>query len=498
MNALEGNSFMGRIAGKARPDRWLVGLCLSIGLWAFAVPGAALAESPIRIDEQAEGRLTLVVRETEVREVFEMLARTQSVSIAVAESIEGEISVSLFDVEVEDAVYAVAQVAGASVERRGETYLVIEHDDLGKQNVGGATDVRAYKIQYSEADKVREILEKHLSRVGQVTTLEERQMVVVEDTPAFLARIERILDEIDRRPRQILLEAKVLEIKLDEADALGIDWSAAAGSIAGGRVDFGVQGFATPGAPGFFFDLLSDDIEGAIEALVTQGRARALASPRLLTTEGREAEVLVGQRLGFRVTTTINQVTTESIEFIESGVLLRFTPQVDRDGRILLDIHPEVSTGDINGGIPEEQTTEVTTQLIAESGERIFIGGLIQDSVGESNSGIPLLSRIPGLGILFGRSSWDYASTETIVLVRPTIQDDVAPAVAQRSMDLFDEIEPVINEHRDDVRDDLDQPWRRGSRPRRFEWFGPGSSADADAETGSGDEAARSVPAAMP
>ena len=154
-------------------------------------------------------------------------------------------------------------------------------------------------------------------------------------------------------------------------------------------------------------------------------------------------------------------MTTESVEFIDSGVILRFTPSVDRNGRVLLKIHPEVSTGTITDGIPSVTTTEVTTQLLAEDGERIFIGGLIRDSKTESRRGIPMLSRIPFLGLLFSRSEWIDRSTETIVIVRATVQDPDRRSEAdlERGRRL-DEIEPALDERRHEMQDDLDFiPW---------------------------------------
>ena len=404
--------------------------------------------------------VTLVVRETDVREVFEMLARTQNVSIVLRDTIEGDVSVSLFDVEIEEAIQAIAQAAGFGVDRRKGAYYIVEYDDIGQSNARGSTQIRAFKIQYSDADRIREILEKHLSRVGQITTLEDRRMVVIEDMPDFLDRVERILAEIDRQPRQILLEARILEVGLNRSDSLGIDWTRVS-EVSGGDVKIGVQGFTSGTAPGLIFDFFNQNLEGAIEALSGQGRVRALAAPQLLTMEDQEAEVLVGSRLGYRVTTTINQVTTESVEFLDSGVILRFTPSVDREGRILLEIHPEVSLANIDPDdqLPRQTTTEVTTRLLAEDGQRIFIGGLIRNSANEGRSGIPLLSRIPFIGALFGRSDWNFESTETVVIVQPTLQPISGGALGQERLEQFDRYEPTLDDERFELEDRLRRDW---------------------------------------
>lgn len=415
------------------------------------LPGMALAES--------DG-ITLVVRDTEIREVFEMLSRTEGLSIALGDEISGKVSISLFDVTPQEAVYAIAQAAGYAVDRRQGTYLIVDFESVGQDSANGTTAVRSFKVQYSDVDNIRLILEKHLSRYGKITALPDRRLVVVEDLPEFLDRIDQILDEVDRQPQQVLLEAKVLEVTLTDNDTLGVDWSRVS-SLNGSELNIGVRGLTSGTAPGLFFNLLSDNLEGAIEALTEQGRIRTLASPRLLAVDNQEAEVLVGERLGFRVTTTINQVTTESVEFIDSGVILRFTPSVDRQGRILLKIHPEVSTGSISGGIPSVKTTEVTTQLLTENGQRIFIGGLIRDSASESRRGIPFLSRIPFLGLLFSRSEWINRSTETIVIVRATLRNPGSAAPQDlKQNDRLQQFEPELDASRAAMENDLDlEPW---------------------------------------
>jgi type II secretory pathway component GspD/PulD (secretin) len=183
-----------------------------------------------------------------------------------------------------------------------------------------------------------------------------------------------------------------------------------------------LEGAGSSGSQGLFFEIANTNLSVVLSALEQDGRIRTLSTPKLLSVENQESEVLVGDRRGYAVTTTINQVTTESIEFLESGVILRVTPSVDREGRILMDIHPEVSTGTVDAnGIPSQTTTEVTTRLLVGSGQTIFIGGLIKQGIAEVRSGVPVLGRIPGLGLLFSSRESISINTETIVMITPRI-----------------------------------------------------------------------------
>ena len=306
------------------------------------------------------------------------------------------------------------------VENRSGTYFVLVREEAGKDAPDINTRIRSFKVQYTDPELVAALLEKHLSRFGKITTLTGRKLIVAEDLPDFLDRLGGMLAEIDVQPRQILIEAKILEIALDADQTYGIDWTIPF-RLEGGAGSFGQQALAPLNLAGLFIEAVTPEFEAFLNALHSNGRVRTLSAPKLLVLENQEAEVVVGDRIGYKVTTTINQVTTESIEFLESGVILKVKAAVDRSGRVLLDVHPEVSTGSVSAGIPSLTTTEVTTQLLADDGQKIFIGGLIKNSDSESRAGVPILRDIPLLGGLFSRTEQRSAATETIVLITPHV-----------------------------------------------------------------------------
>jgi type II secretory pathway component GspD/PulD (secretin) len=281
------------------------------------------------------------------------------------------------------------------------------------------------------------------------------------------------VDEVDRQPRQILIEAKILEVTLNEEDSYGIDWANFFESDGGGGSfgTRGLEGVGTSGTEGLFFEIANNDITARLSALERDGRVRTLSTPKLLALEYEEASVIVGDRRGFKVTTTINQVTTESIEFLESGVILRVTPHVDKDGRVMMDIHPEVSTGvvDVNG-IPSQTTTEVTTRLLVGSGDTVFIGGLIKQTVNESRSGIPVLGRVPGLGLLFSSRELNSVNTETVVVITPRIVGESALPLHAESEIQIDEFERRLELRSTTIDRQIDETfidpgWRTISEP---------------------------------
>jgi len=376
-----------------------------------------------------DGKVSLTLRNISISEVMEMLSRAGRVNILLSDNIEGSVSVNLYSVSIDEAIESIATSAGYGVERRRGSYFIVERDEAGKHSSGGPTRLRTFKVQYSDPDVIANILENHLSGYGQVTSLPARRMLVVEDTPAFLERISELLQQLDRQPRQILIEAQILEIGLKDSESYGLDWATLLES-GNDIIRLGTKGLSNPGSPGLFLDYFSDDLSVVLDALRTRERLRTLATPKLLALEDQEAETVIGDRLGYNVTTTIDNVTTTSTEFLESGVILRVKPSVDEQGRVLLDIHPEVSTGSVSDdGIPNQNTTEVTTTMLVESGKTVFIGGLIKRTASETREGVPVLGDIPGLGLLFSNKAISSVNTELIVLITPYILDNGRVAI---------------------------------------------------------------------
>ena len=383
--------------------------CLCV-LMLLAVSPAALAN----VDKV----ININVLDMDIAEVMAMLSAKEQVNILVNNGVEGKISLNLYDVKVKDVIEAAARAGGYAAELISGTFHIVKPDDVGKRHRSSLTSVMTYQVRYSDPDKVKGIIEDYLSDYGKVSVLQDRNMLVIEDTPDHIKRVSSILRGIDATPNQILIEAKILEVSLSDNNSYGINWSKVFNS---GETTVGVQGLSSP-ASGLFINQITDTLEAALTALYTKNDVRTLSSPNLVALENTEASVIIGDRQGYSVTTTINQVTTESIEFLESGVILKVLPRIDAVGNVLMQIHPEVSTGTISlDGIPSQTTTEVTTEILTRDGQPVFIGGLIKNNITEGRESVPILGDIPVIGALFSSVSHASNNTETVVLITPYI-----------------------------------------------------------------------------
>ena len=397
-----------------------------------------------QIPSASAGKISLSLQYIDIREVMLMLSREQRLNIFVTDGVEGNVSVNLYDMDTIDAIYAIAESAGYVVEERNGSYFIINRDQAGKFYQTGMTVVRSLKVQYSSLSDIEAILTDHLSSYGTIKSIAETGMLVVEDLPGFVDKLEYLLQEIDREPRQIMIEAKILEIALTDNQSYGLDWAKLFDSSEGSG-QLGTQGLANSTAPGLFAQYTNTNVDVVLNALKERGRLRTISTPKLLAMEGREAQTVVGTRIGFRVTTTVNQVTTESVEFLESGIILKVTPTVDRRGRILLDIHPEVSAGSVSDdGIPSKTTTQVSTRMLVPNGKTVFMGGLIRHSSNNSSEGVPGLGDLPVIGRLFSNESKNLSSSEIVVLITPRIIDYESPGYLNSSVQKVQSIDEVI------------------------------------------------------
>lgn len=242
--------------------------------------------------------------------------------------------------------------------------------------------------------------------------------------------------------RQVVLEAKILEIGLNESYQQGINWTDIQSA---GGVSLTGQAIQTSGIGGLFSATFQEGtFTGLIELLGEQGNVQILSSPRISTVNNQKAVIKVGTDEFFvtdiafddnNSADTDTDRTSTSVELTPffSGISLDVTPQIAEDGTIILHVHPSVSevtdqekiitVGDRDVVLPLARSTvrETDSVIRAESGQIVVIGGLIQDTTEDNNSAVPFLSDIPLLGELFKQRRFESRKSEVVILLRPVV-----------------------------------------------------------------------------
>jgi hypothetical protein len=398
------------------------------------LPLANSAEGDVQLqDPEKDGKLTLVVRDASLSKVLAILAQTYNLNIVAANDIDAIISISLYDVPIEEALTAILSVANYTWVKQNNIILItsltsasnLPADVQGRQ-------IQVFDLDFVSATVISEAVTSFLSPIGKVSIAESsptdnrltQERLVVEDTPESLARIANFICQVDRPPRQVQIEAHVLQVNLDDTCRCGVNLDQLI-RFSGSNLNLSTTGFANPDAPqAFLATLEGGDLGGVIEAIQTTTDSKTLGSPKLLVLNEQEARLQVGQQLGFRVTTTTETSTMEGVQFLDVGVVLTIVPRITRDGRVLLHVKPEVSKGEVNPetGLPEEETTQLETDVMLDDGQGMIIGGLIQEGDSVTQSKIPYLGDVKGIGWLFRKSEVTKERAEIIVALVPRIQ----------------------------------------------------------------------------
>ena len=271
---------------------------------------------------------------------------------------------------------------------------------------------------------------------------ETTNSIVILGTPEDYAIVLEALQQIDIVPRQVMIEALVAEVTLTDNLRFGLQW------LIQNDVKLQVKPFENDinlSGPLAFKSLIEGatltytavDLVGntklLIQSLADDNKAKILSSPHILVSDNREARIQVGDQIPISTSTTSTPIggtiptntTTSTIQYKDTGTILKVKPQVNDSGLVSLEISQEVSKANIVNvlGTQQYQITkrDISTNLVAQDGQTIVLGGLIDETASKGRSGIPFLSKIPILGYLFGSTIDDTTRTELIILLTPHV-----------------------------------------------------------------------------
>jgi general secretion pathway protein D len=311
----------------------------------------------------------------------------------------------------------------------------------------------------------------------QVVADKDQNTVLIVATPSEFSIIEQALKKLDVASRQVMIEVTIAEVKLTDQLSFGVDWifkggapsgrgsggmfiqnkpfnpavplpTSAAGAVASG-LSIAAQGFSylinNANFPG--------GVQAALNLLDSYGNTKVIANPHIAALDNQKATIKAGNRIPVNQQTivgnTTNAVTTTS-QYIDTGVLLQVIPHINEGGLVTLDVQAEVSspgTPDTAGGAPPIDTRSVQTLLSVPSGQTMVMGGLIQDTKGNTNNGLPLLNRIPIIGGLFGSETLTNSRSELVLFITPRVVSDAVDYTRviedlRRKMERLDSVFP--------------------------------------------------------
>jgi type IV pilus assembly protein PilQ len=430
---------------------------------------ANLPKNPITIDFD----------DADVRDVIRVLSEMSGINMIYAADLRGFVTVHLNQVPFNEVFTTVLSMQGLVSQQIGNNILrILTPDALTVDRNRAVVTYRTFLLNYGKASEIA----THLAAVrvnasGRVTVDDRNNALVVTDTPEGLAAAERLISELDRKPAQVLIETKLVQIDLDKSLDLGIQWeygsnrplgngnpnnrrligqrfidasdplgtnreiTSSAGKIGFSGVDSAGAnsitypadsanrgtGVSLPGptAAGISFGFInsSEMLTATLGALETERTAKTLTNPKIITTNNQPANIQIGSRVPFLQTTVSPGGTaTQSTVFANVGFIIDVTPTINEDNQIRLKVKPESSsvTGITDSG-PTIKTTSADTEVILKDGDTIVIGGLVSDSNIESVKKVPLLGDLPVLGVFFRSLSTSKVRQELLVFITARI-----------------------------------------------------------------------------
>lgn len=442
------------------------------------------AKQPTIERSGGDDRLRVTVQDSDIRDVLELLSQEGDLNILPTKSVTGSVSASLVGVDVESALVAILRSTGFVARREGKFIYVGTPEDF--QQMDQTADVlttRVYRPNYVRAAELQTLIAPLLTTgIGKVTVstpalmdipasqtntggdmLSGTDVVIVKDYERVLLQMDQLVQEVDCRPRQVLLDAMIISVKLSDENKFGINWQLLKHK-ANVRLGLGTPP-ASAGSIGFddgglTFGFVDDSLGNLIVALETIGETNVVAAPRLLCLNKQRAEIQIGEQLGYVSTTVTETSSTQSIQFLDVGTLLRLRPFISGDGSIRMEIHPELSTGtvEVDQGLtlPNKEVTQVTTNVMCQNGSTVIIGGLIREDLQTDVDQIPVLGNIPIAGALFRQRIDKTDRREILVLITPRLVDE--PVLSQegakagndflrRQNVVFDKMSPIGRRH---------------------------------------------------
>lgn len=422
------------------------------------LPATNEPEPQIVIHLTDDALMSLNLVDVDIRELISELAMKREINVVMAQNVSGEVSLHLHQVGLDEAMDAITLAGGFSYTKHGITYYVYKpKEDIDPQ--AKRLQMRIFELKYAKVENVQEVLDV-IPGKRVIKFHKPSKTIIVEDTPENIEKIETIIHFWDKIPKQVMIEAKILEISLTDEMSMGVNWEQILGdaristggfSTATSATDAGISPVPAQGE-GVFANIITGagswrQFTAALDALQAKTKVNTLSTPKILAIHGKQAKVQVGGQQGYKVTTvTGTGLATETVEFLDTGTILDITPYIDDNGNVLLNVKPSINSVVIDAatGVPTQTTTSVSTSLLAKSGETVFIAGLIQDKKEKTRNMIPCLGNLPGLGWFFRSTSRSIGKKELVVLITPLVFKNERQRIDEQAIEKTKEMEEYL------------------------------------------------------
>ena len=438
----------------------------------FVLEVRRVAEDPTKLgggrSDYKGDKLSLNFQNVDVRSVLQVIADFTDFNIITSDSVQGNLTLRLKDVPWDQALDIILQAKGLDMRKNGNVIWIAPGDELAAReklqleakaqiNDLEPLQTESFQINYHKAKEIFDFLKSKdqtmLSKRGSVVVDERSNKVFVTDVATRLQALRRLVQEIDVAPRQVLIEARIVEANKTFARDLGVRLgfgSKGVASLDGARLGFGSSSLTGGGSnnPNTFTPTVAQSGTGfmpvgygslglslfnsratrflnlELQALETDGRGRVVSSPRVLTANQVEASIEQGTEIPYQEASSSGAT---SVSFKKAVLSLKVKPQITPDGRLQLSIEVNKDRPLYEQtllGVPPIETKNVKSEVLIENGGTVVIGGIYEEEESTGEDKVPVLGDVPVLGHLFKSQSKVSNRKELLVFITPRIVSD--------------------------------------------------------------------------
>jgi type IV pilus assembly protein PilQ len=408
------------------------------------------------LEKRMQKVVCIDVNDVPIGTVIRQLADQVDVDLIMSPQVTGNVTVSLTDVSLDEALRCILDVHGAGIIKGEKVIRILSRSEMPQ--IAERLVTQTFEITYADVGQVVKALEKFKSPQGSVSCIEGTSHIIVTDTESKVRDITNLIATIDRVTPQVLVEVRIYDITSKDNFDLGVEWRAGrrtnldASSVIlnddivvekGGNETYvnsktdpaviagfeGATGKTADSTLGFLrFGVLNDhlNIDAILRAEKENIDAKLLANPRILVLDNEEATFDIVTEHPYVERTITAGSTTETVKFKNVGVKLVVTPHVAGDNMLRLNIAPEFSVlvervQVSSSNVPVVNTRKVNTIALIKDGQAVVLGGLRKKETTQQVNKIPLLGDLPLLGYLFRFDGEATANTELVVFITPHI-----------------------------------------------------------------------------
>src|SRR5437762_2834859 len=395
----------------------------------------------------------------DVGQVLRLLARQAKINMVVSDQVTGTVTMRLEDVTALQAIAVIVKAKGLFMDQIEHVYYI----KTAAEKTAEPTESDNYQFSYSRAKEVAPLLASQLSSKEAPQIDERTNTIFFRETRSNIDTVRKLLVTIDKPTKQVMIEARLVEVTANPLQSYGIDWSGTVGSASQGKTfsygaprstststggniplsDLALGNSANPNIlgnfskliPGQFAILSVPQMSATLRFLNEDADAEFLANPRVVTADNLQAKIEINRAQPVPQLNFNEQTATAVFGGFQDkkfGNTLIVTPSINKDNFVTLKVKPEISNkvGDstfVFAGAtvssPIIDTRALESNVLIRSGDTLAIGGLIQDEVAKAHNKVPLLGDVPALGYLFQNHLNARTKRNLLVFVTPTIID---------------------------------------------------------------------------